>query len=103
MLPLLTSKQMRALDAHAIDQIGIPGIVLMENAARAVLETLEERYGDAESLNVAVVCGPGNNGGDGFAIARQLHLRGADVDVYFLGEDKQIKGDALTNFLLLDP
>lgn len=103
MLPLLTSEQMRALDAHAIDDIGIPGVVLMENAARAVLETIEDRYGDAENLNVAVVCGPGNNGGDGFAIARHLHLRGADVDVFFLGEDKQLKGDALSNYLLLNP
>jgi hydroxyethylthiazole kinase-like uncharacterized protein yjeF len=103
MLPLLTSEQMRALDAHAINTIGIPGIVLMENAARAVLETIEQRYGDVESQSVAVVCGPGNNGGDGFAIARQLSLRGADVDVYFLGDEKQIKGDALTNYLLLEP
>jgi NAD(P)H-hydrate epimerase len=94
---------MRQLDAHAIDTVGIPGIVLMENAARAVLETIEDRYGDVDALNVAVVCGPGNNGGDGFAIARQLLLRGADVDVFFLGEEKQITGDALTNFLLLDP
>jgi len=103
MLPLLTSEQMRALDSHAIETIGIPGIVLMENAARAVLETIEQRYGDVESRSFAVVCGPGNNGGDGFAIARQLSLRGADVDVYYLGDEKQIKGDALTNYLLLEP
>jgi ADP-dependent NAD(P)H-hydrate dehydratase / NAD(P)H-hydrate epimerase len=94
---------MRALDAHAIETIGIPGIVLMENAARSVVEVIEERFEDVEFLSVAVICGPGNNGGDGFAVARQLHLRGADVDVFLLCDDKTIKGDALTNYLLLEP
>jgi len=92
---------MRALDAHAIDTIGIPGIVLMENAARSVVDAIEERAGDVEFLSVAVLCGPGNNGGDGFAIARQLHLRGADVDVFLLCDESAIKGDALTNYNLL--
>ncbi|MDD5087677.1 MAG: NAD(P)H-hydrate dehydratase [bacterium] len=101
MIPLLTSDQMRALDAHAIDEIGIPGIVLMENAARSVVDAIEERAGDVEFLSVAVLCGPGNNGGDGFAIARQLHLRGADVDVFLLGDEAALKDDALTNYLLL--
>jgi ADP-dependent NAD(P)H-hydrate dehydratase / NAD(P)H-hydrate epimerase len=102
MIPLLSSSQMRALDAHAIDTIGIPGLVLMENAARAVLDVIEERLGDVQFLTCAVVCGPGNNGGDGFAVARHLHLRGADVDVFVLCDEKQIKGDARTNFILLD-
>ncbi|MBU0507740.1 NAD(P)H-hydrate dehydratase [bacterium] len=101
MLPLLTSDQMRALDAHAIDEIGIPGIVLMENAARAVVDAIEENCGDTEFLSVAVLGGPGNNGGDGFAIARQLYLRGADVDVFLLGEESALTGDALANYNLL--
>jgi NAD(P)H-hydrate epimerase len=103
MIPLLTAEQMRALDAHAIDGIGIPGIVLMENASRAVLDAIEDRFDDVEFITVAVVCGPGNNGGDGFAVARQLFLRGADVDVFLLCEEKALKGDALTNYLLLEP
>lgn len=103
MLPLLTSEQMRALDAHAIDTIGIPGLILMENAARSVLEAIEEEFDDVEFLTAAVVCGPGNNGGDGFALARQLHLRGCDVDVFLAGEPAQLQGDALANFKLLAP
>jgi ADP-dependent NAD(P)H-hydrate dehydratase / NAD(P)H-hydrate epimerase len=92
---------MRRLDAHAIEVIGIPGIVLMENAARAMLEAIEERLGDVELLSIAVVCGPGNNGGDGFALARHLFLRGAEVDVYLLPAEDSLKGDALTNYQLL--
>jgi NAD(P)H-hydrate epimerase len=103
MIPLLTSDQMRALDRNAIETLGIPGIVLMENAACSVLEAMEDRYRDVEGLAVAVLCGPGNNGGDGFALARHLHLRGTEVDVILLAEPAIIKGDALTNFRLLDP
>lgn len=103
MIPLLTSEQMRALDAHAINEIGIPGIVLMENAALAVIDVIDERFGDIEWMTIAIVCGPGNNGGDGFAIARQLHLRGADVDVFLLSDPQQLQGDALTNYKLLEP
>lgn len=103
MLPLLTSDQMRVLDRNAIETLGIPGIVLMENAARSVLEAIEERYEDVAELAIAVICGPGNNGGDGFALARQLHLRGAEVDVILLSESEKLKGDALTNFRLLEP
>ncbi|MBU1638559.1 NAD(P)H-hydrate dehydratase [bacterium] len=103
MIPLLSSEQMRALDANAINEIGIPGIVLMENAALAVVDIIDERFGELEWLTVAVVCGPGNNGGDGFAIARQLHLRGADVDVFLLSDPNKLQGDALTNYQLLEP
>jgi NAD(P)H-hydrate epimerase len=102
MIPLLSSDQMRALDRHAIETLGIPGMVLMENAARAVLDAIEDRYENVEELAIAVLCGPGNNGGDGFALARQLHLRGADVDVILLTEPAQFKGDALTNYRLVE-
>ncbi len=100
MLPLLTSDQMRSLDANAIDDVGIPGIVLMENAALAVLQVMEERYEDMEDRRIAVVCGPGNNGGDGYALARQLHLRGAEVDIYATGDPARLEGDARVNFVL---
>lgn len=93
---------MRALDTHAIDELGIPGIVLMENAALAVLSAIEERYDDVEDLYIAVVCGPGNNGGDGLALARHLSLRGSDVDVYVIGDPHAYRGDAQTNFRLAE-
>lgn len=103
MIPLLTSEQMRALDAHAINEVGIPGMILMENAALACLNAIEEDFDDVEGLFIAVVCGPGNNGGDGFALARQLFLRGAEVDVLMLSDPAKLKGDALANYKLLEP
>ncbi len=92
---------MRSLDAHAIDDIGIPGMLLMENAALAVLQVMEERYDDLEELRIAVVCGPGNNGGDGFALARQLQLRSVEVDVYLISDPAKLTGDAKSNFQIL--
>ena len=103
MIPLLSSDQMRTLDRNAIETLGIPGLVLMENAARSVLEAIEDRYDDVHGLAVAVLCGPGNNGGDGFALARHLHLRDAEVDVVMLSDPAKLKGDALANFRLLEP
>ena len=103
MIPLLTSEQMRELDSNAINEIGIPGIVLMENAALAVIDVIDERFGEIEWMTVAIICGPGNNAGDGFAIARQLHLRGADVDVFLMSDPAKLQGDALTNYKLLEP
>ena len=102
MIPLLTSDQMRALDRNAIETLGIPGMVLMENAARSVLEAIEDRYEDVRGLAVAILCGPGNNGGAGFALARHLHLRGAEVDVILLSDPAKLKGDALANYELAE-
>lgn len=76
---VLTLAESRQLDRHAIEELGIPGPVLMENAALGVVDALGERF--PEARRVAVICGPGNNGGDGFAVARQLAARGYDVDV----------------------
>lgn len=86
---------MRKIDADSMRFGGIPGIVLMENAALACVNELE-KYG-IDGRRIAVFCGKGNNGGDGFAIARHLHNRGAEVTVYAVcGTD--YKGDALTNY-----
>lgn len=74
-----TLAESRELDRHAIEELGIPGPVLMENAALGVVDALGERFPGAR--RAAVVCGPGNNGGDGYAIARQLAARGYEVDV----------------------
>ncbi|MCB9367479.1 MAG: NAD(P)H-hydrate dehydratase [Calditrichaeota bacterium] len=98
MLPLYTSEEMRALDRRAITELGIPGIVLMENAAAALLTHIAEEYGSPEDLSVAIFCGPGNNGGDGFALARQLFLRGADVEVFLLSNADSLTGDARLNY-----
>lgn len=81
MLEVLTAKQMKACDAHAIEDIGIPSPVLMERAAYAV--SLEVMKTDGPVL---VVCGTGNNGGDGYACARILHLEGREVTVFAAGD-----------------
>lgn len=84
---IVTGKQMRAADAHTIEQIGIPSMVLMERAALSVLNVLEHE--DVDFSNTLVVCGMGNNGGDGYAIARLLHLKGYKVTICFVGEEEK--------------
>jgi len=98
MLPLFTSEQMRGFDKRAITEFGIPGVVLMENAALAALELIETELGAVDLLTVGILCGPGNNGGDGFALARQLFLRGCDVEIWLLSKPDALTGDAKINF-----
>ncbi len=88
---VLTAEEMQAVDRHAIDILGIPGLVLMENAALGVVDALLESYPKAEK--VAVFCGPGNNGGDGFAVARLLVTRGLSVETLLVGSSEP-RGDA---------
>ncbi len=93
MIPVLDSAQMREADRVTIGELGMPGLALMEMAAAGVTEALLERFGEAR--RVLVACGPGNNGGDGLAVARQLRGRGlGGVEAWLLvGEDK-LSGDA---------
>jgi len=94
-IPVLTAQEMRAVDAHTISRVGVPGTVLMENAGRAVFERIAERYGDRlRGGPVCVVCGKGNNGGDGFVVARYLANRGCRVTAYLLGRREEVTGDA---------
>ena len=96
-MKLALAHQMRNLDSAAINEFGIPGIVLMENAGRKTCDMLIERYGSPEGKKVVVFAGPGNNGGDAFVVARHLHQGGADVIVNLLVEPEKITGDAKTN------
>ncbi|MEP7009295.1 MAG: NAD(P)H-hydrate dehydratase [Acidobacteriota bacterium] len=91
-MKVLTAEAMRALDQRAIREIGIPGLVLMENAALGVVEAIFERYRDASSA--AIFCGPGNNGGDGLAIARRLDARGVQVLIFLVLGGREFVGDA---------
>lgn len=88
---------MQRCDAAATAHFGIPGIVLMENAARGAVDFAEQLFGSACGQWIVLVCGKGNNGGDGFAMARHLVNRGARVDVLTLGPDSASQGDAKTN------
>lgn len=89
---VLSAEAMRTVDRTAIEELGIPGLVLMENAAIGVADGIGEYFPDARS--VTIVCGPGNNGGDGFALARQLDARGYAVQIVAVGSGKPMVGDA---------
>ncbi|MBF0624413.1 MAG: NAD(P)H-hydrate dehydratase [Magnetococcales bacterium] len=97
MAKLLTSRQMMAADRRTIDDLGLPGIVLMENAGAALTHTLLERMPGLRERRVVVVAGTGNNGGDGFVVARRLFQEGIRVRVFLLGHGESLKGDARTN------
>ncbi len=91
---------MQALDRHTIDDLGVPGEVLMESAGRAVLDLLLECQGDALAAGAGealIVCGPGNNGGDGLVVARHLAQLGLPVRVALLGDPGAMRGDAAAN------
>ena len=98
---ILTAAQMRAADKAAAEDYGIPSIVLMENAALGVIKVLEEEFGDLSGKKIAVFCGGGNNGGDGFAVARHLFNRQCAVRVFLLCNPDSIKGDAAINYNIL--
>lgn len=98
MLPVLDNDAMREADRHTIEDLGVPSLVLMENAATGVVDALRDRFPDARS--VLVLCGPGNNGGDGLAAARHLGNGGHDVRVLVLGDEDRLSPDAATNLRL---
>jgi len=94
----LTREQARQIDRQAIDQLGIPSVVLMENAGRGCVDLLE-RLGIAGP--VAILCGKGNNGGDGLVIARHLWIRGYEPRVLLVSAADELAGDAATNYHIL--
>ncbi len=98
---LATADQMRAFDRIAMRTCGIPGLVLMENAGRAFVDELEKRTGYLAGKSIIVVCGKGNNGGDGYVIARHLINRKASVRVILLHNRREVQGDAKTNLDIL--
>lgn len=99
---VLTPEQMGAVDRATI-AAGIPGIILMENAAARVVEFIAANYAPVGEQRIVVVCGKGNNGGDGLAIARQLHVRFAprSLSVVLVGDAAELRGDAAANLAML--
>lgn len=93
----LTRAQSREIDRRAIEALLIPGIVLMENAGRGAAELILQLYGGVDAGSHVVVCGGGNNGGDGFVIARHLCSAGANVAVMMTVPPGALQGDAQTN------
>ena len=98
---VLNTEQMREADRRTIEEIGIPSVVLMENAGRQAVAAMEAAYEDLTSSRVGVICGRGNNGGDGFVVARTLVQRGVDAIVFLLGSVAEVRGDARTNLEVL--
>jgi hydroxyethylthiazole kinase-like uncharacterized protein yjeF len=102
----LTRQEVRAVDRAAIDGLGIPGLILMENAGRNCAHAIEVFFKDfknfkdfkgGDASSVAIVAGPGNNGGDGYVIARHLAMRGFEVVTFVICPVEKISGDAEVN------
>ncbi len=91
---LCSAKEMAAVDQHAINELGVPGAVLMENAGRACCDQFEQAFGSLFPGPVLVMAGKGNNGGDGYVMARVLADRGWRVETLVLGSEAAISGDA---------
>ncbi|MGE3277212.1 MAG: NAD(P)H-hydrate dehydratase [Vicinamibacterales bacterium] len=98
---ILNADQMREADRRTIQEIGLPSLVLMENAGRQTVAAIESLFTDLAERRVAIVCGKGNNGGDGFVVARTLHQRGVDVSVFVVGRVADVQGDARVNLEIL--
>src|SRR5258705_9142298 len=94
---ILNAAQNGEADRFTIEEIGIPSLVLMENAGRQVVAAIEAAYEARLNGRVAVLCGRGNNGGDGFVVARTLLQRGIDAAVFVIGPPAEGRGDAQEN------
>ena len=101
-MKVLTAAQMREVDRLTIER-GIPGLILMENAAAGVVEFLASRFAPLSTHRIAVICGKGNNGGDGLAVARQLHtrFRPRALHVVLAADPGELRGDAAENLRML--
>jgi len=98
---IMSRDEVRAVDRWAIDEMGVPGVALMENAGRSCAERVLELLEGVEAPRVCIFCGTGNNGGDGYVIARHLLNRGVAVCVVVCGRLEKIAGDARVNLEVL--
>jgi len=99
---VMTRDQVRAVDSWAINELGVPGVVLMENAGRSCAELIKDKLASVANPKVCIFCGTGNNGGDGYVIARHLLNSGFKVVVVICGNRSKIKGDAKINMDILE-
>lgn len=102
-IKILTAAQMREVDRQTVE-LGIPGLILMENAAARAVEFLVSEFGPVAQQRIVVFCGKGNNGGDGLAIARQLltRFRAASLDVLLACAPAELQGDAAANLRMFE-
>ncbi|HPP74143.1 MAG TPA: NAD(P)H-hydrate epimerase, partial [Armatimonadota bacterium] len=98
---IATAAQMRELDRRATAEFGVPSIILMENAGLRTFDFVYDVLMEVGGYRVGIVCGRGNNGGDGFVVTRHLHEVGAEVIVFLAGNAEDIKGDARVNYEII--
>jgi len=99
---VMSRDQVRRVDAWAIDEMGVPGVVLMENAGRSCAELAAQKLAGTDNPKVCIFCGTGNNGGDGYVSARHLLNAGLEVKVVLCGERDEVQGDARVNLEILE-
>jgi hydroxyethylthiazole kinase-like uncharacterized protein yjeF len=99
---VMSREEVRRVDAWAINEIGVPGVVLMENAGRSGAELVKQKLAGVDCPKVCIFCGTGNNGGDGYVIARHLLNDGFRVRVVLCGERSKVGGDARINLDILE-
>ncbi len=99
---VMTREEVRGFDSWAINEVGAAGVVLMENAGRSWAELIKEKLSGVKEAKICIFCGTGNNGGDGYVIARHLLNSGFKVIVVICGDREKIKGDAKTNLEILE-
>lgn len=99
MIKSLTREQVRRVDQIAIDQYCMTGLVLMENAGRNASAVIMKHY--SLPLRCVIICGPGNNGGDGCVIARHLHNAGCDVRIMVTGDESKMSSDMFSNYRIV--
>jgi NAD(P)H-hydrate epimerase len=99
---VMSRDEVRRFDAWAINELGIPGACLMENAGRSCAELIIKKLADIENPKVCIFCGTGNNGGDGYVIARHLFNASIKLSVVICGDKSKVKGDALINLNIIE-
>ena len=100
-MKILTAAQIREIDRLSSEKYGIPRVILMENAGMRVVETLQDRFEDLEDSVIGILCGKGNNGGDGFVVARQLIQRGIYPFLFLFCPEEEVHGEARINLDIL--
>ena len=96
-MKILNAAEMREVDRLTTARYRVPGLTLMENAGKSVAEFIQARFPNFTRRHIVVLCGKGNNGGDGFVAARHLRKMGAKPEVRFFGDPREAKGDAAAN------
>jgi NAD(P)H-hydrate epimerase len=99
---VMTRDQVRAFDSWAINTLGVPGVVLMENAGRSCAELIKDKLKNITHPKVCIFCGTGNNGGDGYVIARHIINSGFEAVVVICGDRQKVRGDAKINLDILE-